>query len=190
MRCCYRKAVYSFAKWFLWFGKTQPSAMRRAGRPSRDVEINVELLFGRILNQFIGEDGKLNPDKFPPNIVDLSMNRSGEGGKWWFVIIPDPPKKNDPEFNERNNQRPCYGVFELKASEIPAPYHHNGDIYTFKPIHAPLDHNYQHCEIAVFKNDAIRLEEHHVKQKSMKKLRSHYRVVMARGAFIKLLPNI
>ena len=141
--------------------------MRQCAKAVVNVDPN-ETLYFHWFNDWIEAAGLIRPANIP--CPDQSVNRSGLGGRSWYVLIPDPVGKSSPI---------CKGIVGFSASHIPDPI----GAYSFVVEHDPLLHNYHHCEVRVFKNG----DRTQVPDKEYKK---HYRTELAKHARILLLPEI
>ncbi len=137
--------------------------------------------------EFRGED---NPTGITPNQIptpDQSVNRSGLGGKCWFVLMPEPK-----EPVELRNRKLCMGILKLLANPMPTPVKNDKAIYTFVLEHDPLPENYQHCEIRVYKDGVRQTTADRKKLKKLipKNVKKHYRAKMAEAVSWELLPEV
>lgn len=112
--------------------------MWQKARPLIEAFGESEVLFFRWFLNWTLDDQTIRPAHLPsPN---QSVNRSGLGGRCWFVLMPDPESQSLPHL--------CKGIVRIDIRDIPASF---GDI-TFRVEHDPTPHNYQHCEIRAFRN--------------------------------------
>ena len=79
------------------------------------------------------------------------------------------------------------GIVQREIATLPREFVYQGDVYTFVLEHDPLEHNYQHCEIRIYRN-GNRLTKNELKKAKAAKL--YYRHEMASRATLLLLPEV
>ena len=142
------------ATMFLWFGD-RPRAMRSNGRKFVDVASD-EFLFFRWFNDHLECDGLPQPDQM--KVPDQSANRSGLGGRCWYVLI------SDPGISAKNAAKHlCMGVFQILVRDIEYKVAIKETEFWFVAEHDPVDCNYFHCELRAFRN-GVRLSGDKAKQ--------------------------
>lgn len=162
------------------------------GRPIVPVFEDGERIFFRwyrndVNDTFIKHD---NPTGITPNqvpIPDQSVNRSGLGGRFWFVLMPERDEPHDLRLRKL-----CMGVLKLTIDCIPNPTNDDGVNYTFLLERDPLRDNYQHCEIRVYK-DGLRQtasDRNQLKKLIPKAVKKYYRAKIAEAAQWELLPEV
>ncbi|MCD6183171.1 MAG: hypothetical protein J7K01_02595 [Thermovirga sp.] len=118
-----------------------PSYLKRNGRPLDNIFLDEEQLFYRVEDAII-EDGKIPPAtiKFP----NTSMNRE---------------KYSEPE--DVLEGKSGHSVYKMKASQARCTHQTDGGdgritAYDLKPVHDPVEDNYSHTELRLFKNNENR----------------------------------
>lgn len=119
--------------------------MFRNGRPVDETISPNEYLYFRWFSDHVGSDGKLNQGNI--HCPDQSVNRSANRGRCWYVLLPEP--SDDPG---RANRKLCMGVVRILASDVPSSCEHGGWEFSFRVEHDPIEHNYHHCEIRLYRN--------------------------------------
>lgn len=151
--------------------------MIRNGRPEVQVFEDHEWLYFRWFSDWCGSEHQ-NPARISQNhipIPDQSVNRSGLDGRGWFVLMCEPNEEK-----QRANRKLCQGILAFKYANLPSPLTFQQSEYTFKCEHDPLEHNYQHCEIRVYR-DGARLTGSDWKavERKLKVVKKYYRQIMA-----------
>jgi hypothetical protein len=119
-----------------------PERLRRLGRPVDPNFSAAEKLFRRIpprLDHIV--DGKLLPPaiKFP----DFSVNREkySQPADVLLGVDPDGAIRTYPD----------HGIAAFEVGDVPLELKANdGEVYTFKVLHEPLDENYSHSEVRTY----------------------------------------
>jgi len=151
--CAIRKWAYAILRRWLWNGDSRPTTMFRRGRGIVPIALDDILCF-RWFNDFVEKDGSLRPANI--FIPDQSMNRRrfpGFRGRCWHVLIPNPE-----DDSERASRNCCTGVVQLRAADVTLETSQNGVLFSFRVDHDPLEHNYGHCELRVYRN-GVRLQK-------------------------------
>ena len=120
--------------------------MRSNGRKFVDVASD-EFLFFRWFNDHLECNGLPQPAQI--KVPDQSANRSGLGGKCWYVLISDLGVSAE---NAAKNL--CMGVFQILARDIEYKVTIKETEFWFVAEHDPVDCNYFHCELRAFRNGA------------------------------------
>ena len=129
-----------------------------------------EKLFIRVFRDQLDSAGHILPPQVA--IPDQSVNRSGCDGKFWFVLMPEPHLDA-----QKNARQLCSGVYAIHEKDIPTPLVIDGAEFTFAVVHDPIDRNYQHCEIRVYRDG-----KHLSDKKYVKKVKKYYRTIIANAA--------
>jgi hypothetical protein len=116
---------------------------------------DTELLFARWFSDHMDGDGKPRAE----NLIapDQSMNRSGLGGRCWYVLVPDPT--DEPA---KAMKTLCRGIVRVAAPDLSMQMVADGKVFTLRIEPDPLDHNYHHCELHLFR-DGQRLSAREVR---------------------------
>jgi hypothetical protein len=131
------------------------------GRPADDRFDDNEFVFFRWFNDHL-EDGEIRPANM--TTPDQSMNRSRFRGRCWHVLIPDPG--TDPE---RAKRWLCRGVVRASAAVFAVSIEQGTVLFEFRVEHDPLEHNYGHCELRVYRNGKRLPKDHADKLRSTEK---------------------
>lgn len=127
----------------------QPVAMRTNGRPLDPYFHPDERLFRRV-PIWMWDDPADRPGPEAVELPDMSVGRSRYGHAEWvrFDVL------NNHFFAE-------WGVLAVRVGDIPPKFWQLGVYqYTFHPSHEPLEKDYPHTEVRVYKNDThISLDE-------------------------------
>jgi hypothetical protein len=178
--CPLRKAAYCLAVRFYWEGRDRPEQMRADGRPPyQDFEPS-EVLSFRWFSTDCEADGSIRRNNLP--VPNQSVNRSKHGGRAWHVLIPEPWPDD-----VRTKRNLCMGIVQMSVAGVPDDYGENGASYQFVVEHDPMNHNYCHCEIRVYKNGRRLTKEELKKAKGAKK---HYRDGVYKAAKTILRPEV
>lgn len=163
--------------------------MRQDDRLADELVDDSETLYFRWFNDWIGSDQKIEQNHIP--MPNQSVNRSGHGGKCWFVLIPDPAESDEgPNENMRRNRRLCQGIVCLVASRIPTGIEINGRKYTFRVEHDPETYNFQHCEIRIYCDGEHILDKRQLDKRKHTAAKKHYRASMCDCVRIILRPEV
>jgi hypothetical protein len=160
--------------------------MYRNSRPVDTVFSGGELLYFRLFSDWV-EAGRFAESQIP--CPDQSVNRTQHGARPWYVLIPEPTP-NVPESPEELNRRRRtihMGLVRMQAADVPRDYEERGNTYQFVLEHDPLDHNYHHCEIRIYRN-GHRLSKNELRKATAAK--KHYRHEMSLAAKMILSPAI
>ena len=138
----YRKSVY-VVRWHLfWRGNYRPDRMFRRGRPTDAYLQPSEFLFFRCVHDNVDKNGQVSPAgiRFP----NQSVNRSKYSAPA-DVLVPDQ--------TERSAEWLYCGVAQFLVNHLPGPMHTDERSYKFTAEHDPLEDNYGHTELRVYKDD-------------------------------------
>jgi len=147
----------------LWLN-SRPRANRRCGRPVVNRFSPGETLWFRFYRDDFDADGTLKPHRMSP--PDQSMNRQSLHGRSWFVLLAAPRSSRAKRITQL-----YMGIVAVSVASLPRAPTHLGGNYEFRVEHAPLDHNYQHCEVRLYQ-DGNRL------LKANKAIKKYYREVL------------
>ena len=113
-----------------------PEEMRKNGRPKiKDFDPD-EYLYRRVIPEQWSEEG-IDIDAI--ELPDMSVNRSSLGPPEWVRLKEERCKD--------------WAVIGFRVKDIPTDIQHLGvDLYTFSPMHIPLEDNYPHSEVKCFRN--------------------------------------
>jgi hypothetical protein len=124
--------------------------MLRNGRPGDPVFASDELLYFRCrldgTETFTAADGTPNRRVRPANIhfPDQSVNRQ-KYSRAWYVLLPNAEAGSKDWI--------CWGIVRVSVSALPPAQQTAGDVhYAFTVEHDPLDDNFGHAELCVYKN--------------------------------------
>lgn len=150
--------------------------MIRAGRPVDQPLDRSETVFLRWYSDWFEDDGEFRPAQMA--MPGQSVNRSGHGGRSWFVLIADPPETADhPEaFQFKARRQLCMGIISMESSILPLRTGEiDGKHFSFRIDHVPEEHNYQHCQIEMIDGDTVVTD-----QKNWRKARKWFRTELAK----------
>jgi hypothetical protein len=168
--CRTRQILYFLFTWLVWFND-RPRAMWQKSRPARPDFADDERLFIRWFSNWMEEGGRPRPAHLAT--PDQSSIRSGFGGKFWHVLMPEPESKGLPNL--------CKGVLEICVRDLPQP----GEGMTVAVVHDPMPHNYGHCEIRAF-GGGVRLN----KKSMTAKQKVYYQTELAKKIQLALIPEL
>lgn len=160
--------------------------MRRNSRPVRECSLADGEFYFRWYSDWMDNDLAVRSDNLqPPN---QSVNCGSWGGRPWYVLIPDPMQpKTAADETARQRRRLCMGI--VAALTVPDDYVEGSVTYHFALEHDPLEYNYHHCEIRVYR-DGQRLSDADLSKGPGKKAKKHYRIRLAEHCRIILLPEV
>ena len=160
--CQYRRVRYFLSRWVLWRGKPRPARMYRYGRPVDSPIPASERLYFRCMKEWTSQNRQVNPAhiRFP----DQSVNRE-KYSRPTDVLLPDG--------KEEAKAWLFWGVAAILAKDLPGNIETSGKItYSFTAEHDPLDDNYGHTELRVYKNGARERDKKRINQKVKKRYRT------------------
>lgn len=120
--------------------------MKSKGRPTIPVGPD-EFLYFRWFRDHVEGNNLPRPDQI--SVPDQSANRSGLGGRCWYVLIPEMGSSV-----EAATKRLCMGVLQIRDHDLEYQVVVKDSAFHFKASHDPVDCNYFHCELRVFRNGA------------------------------------
>ena len=176
-----RILLYLFYSVFLWQGSRPRSCYRR----QRAVEPHFgdsEHVFFHLFSNDIQPDGTFGPAAM--QLPDFSVNRSGFGGRSWFVLLPQPGDELS-----RAIKRLFKGIVSIRACDINIDRSEAGKLYTFRVEHAPDEHNFHHCEIRAY-GDGSRLTKKAMSKSTPSIVKKYYRHKLSGKATFVLLPTV
>jgi len=116
--------------------------MYRAGRPIDPDFLVSEKLFFRCMLDWIDERGRIKPAGI--HFPDQSVNRE-KYSRCTDVLLPDG--------SQRSKAWVLWGVVVIRVEDLPPETRSAGDIaYRFTVEHDPLEDNYGHSELRVYKD--------------------------------------
>ena len=115
-----------------------PDMLRRGRDPDQDFS-DEELLFLRFRGDQYSSDTGIGLEAI--RVPDLSVNREKHGGRPEYLLV------NRDHLLARHR---VWGVSEFRVGDIPRELNHQGEYYTFRPVHDPKAHNYFHTEVQCF----------------------------------------
>lgn len=175
--CDLRWAMHAFAVRYLWRQNDRPHSMFQRGRAAQDDIEDAESFYYRVFSNHM-RDNQLTRGQLPyPN---LSVNRTKHGGKWWHVLLPDPPPagQEDDSLRDRRLKNLCMGVVQFNIPEITCEF--DGVSFRFVVEHDPCPHNYCHCEFRIY-SGATPMQKADLKGVAGKKAVKHYKDDMMRN---------
>lgn len=171
-----RIALFKFYSKCLWHGP-RPARCYRNKRAVVNQFEDSERLYFIGFSDWIETDGRIRSAFVP--IPDMSVNRSGLSGRFWFVLLPEPEYPED-DF-ALTKRRLCKGIARIRACELPNHFVEQDKTYSLRVEHDPLDHNYHHSEIRVLQDGVwIRGKDlsTEVKKHYRSKISDHARVIL------------
>lgn len=144
-----RSALYWSMTRLVWRAR-RPRAMLRNSRPIDPIFAADELLYSRCILEGVetihAADGSRMRRIRPAYIhfPDQSVNRQ-KYSRPWYVLLPGDDQRSQAWID--------WGIAQLPVSGIPPPQQSAGDVrYEFTVEHDPLDDNFGHAELRVYKN--------------------------------------
>ena len=113
----------------------KPAGMFRNGRPKVPEFRTDERLYRRVSPADWG-DPRVEVDAL--DLPDMSVNRGRPLGEPEWVLL------ESEEFHE-------WGIIYFEVRSIPERMVQQTEVYTFMPMHIPLDENYPHAEIWAYR---------------------------------------
>lgn len=151
--------------------------MIRADRPVDQPLDRTEAVFLRWYSDWFANGGEFLPAAMA--MPGQSVNRSGHGGRSWFVLLADPVEKTalaPAEHQQKARRQLCMGIISMESSILPLQTGEiDGKHFTFRIDHVPEDHNYQHCQIEMVDGDSIVTDD-----KQWRKVRKWFRTELAK----------
>jgi len=164
--------IWAYGVACLWWSGERPPNMYRRERGIDERVAPDEYLYYRWFSNWVDSDRRIHADQM--KMPDFSANRSGHGGRSWYVLLPEP---NDEQPLAR--RKLCQGIVCFRASEIPLPCVVEERTYVFAVEHDPLEHNYQHCEICVYhEGSRVAKEGRGLPRSEWKQVKKHFRTAM------------
>jgi hypothetical protein len=117
---------------------------------------------------------------------DQSVNCAIAGGQPWYLLLPEPRQSLRQHHRGR-----CSGIVELDRRIFPLSFEVGAIKYTAQVEHAPMPHNYQHCEVRIYTQHG-RLDLENAKlmdQVQYEKLVTAYRALIGKKIRPILWPN-
>jgi hypothetical protein len=155
---------YAFKKFVLWRGQPRPRRMYRRGRPVDPLLSPTERLFLRCQCEWVDVD-RIKPAHI--HFPDQSVNRE----KYSYptdVLLPDA--------TPRSADWVLWGVVAFQVADVPADSTTSGGVsYRFTAEHDPLEDNFGHTELRVYK-DGVREQN---KDRINPKIKKEYRTRLA-----------
>jgi hypothetical protein len=148
-------------------------------RNGRGVDANFlpsEKLYLRCKTAWIGENGHVNPAYI--HFPDQSVNRQ----KYSYpvdVLWPDEREQSRAWIN--------WGVASLRVEDLPPEMRTSGNaVYCFTAEHDPLDDNYSHTELRVYKDGERECDSKKINQL----VKKEYRTILALRTRLEVRPLV
>lgn len=172
----YRKVHYFLNRWLLWGGRVRPGRMYAKGRPLDPEFLGTEQLYSRCKLDWIDENGHLKPTYV--RIPDQSVNRE-KYSQCKDVLLPDGSPQSRAWL--------LWGVASVRVEDLPPQSQSAGGV-TFQVTveHDPLDDNYGHCELRVYKDGHRECDS----KKVNSKVKKEYQVKLARRTRVIVRPLV
>jgi hypothetical protein len=162
----WRTASYRFCRWCLWFRASAPRRLRRRSRVFDAQFDQFEKLFLRCQKEWIDQHGQVKPANI--HFPDQSVNRERYSKPRDVLLAVDT--RGSASFL-------LWGVAFVQVADIPHPMVSEGNVqYQFTVEHDPLEHNYAHSELRVYKNGV----REQTKKKINQEVKKRYRIELAR----------
>lgn len=178
-----RRALYWVMSTFVWRAP-RPRAMLRMDRPPDPLFFPEELLYLRCTLEgaetLSADDGSLRRRVRPAYIhfPDQSVNRQ-KYSRPWHVLLPGA--------SEDSRDWILWGVACVPVAALPPPQETAGKVlYEFTVEHDPLDDNFGHAELRVYKNRQRETD----KKKINAKVKKTYRQLLSEQTRIILDPLV
>ncbi len=169
-----RWIAYWLKRVFCWLGRERPRRLLRLGRPIDPRFGPDELLYMRWGRRHV-KDARLDASliRFP----DQSVNRQ-KHSKPLDVLLPEPCNENSKEWI-------YWGVFQFPIHAVLPCIEDGGEVIcTFRVEHDPIEHNYAHSEIRVYR-EGQRIRD---KKVITKEHRKQYRLAIMEKVVIVIEP--
>lgn len=161
----YRRSLYLIYKFGCWRGRPRPSRLYQRGRPVDSDMPPTERLYFRCMRDWLDDNDSVRPAQI--QFPDQSVNRE-RYSRPRDVLLPDGALVS------RNWI--LWGVSMVQISDLPPDIASPGGVsFSFTAEHDPLEDNYSHSELRVYKN-GIREQ---AKKKINSQVKKKYRTDMA-----------
>jgi hypothetical protein len=177
LRRHFRSISYEFKRRFFWKGRNRPGRMYRRGRSIDNLFDSTEELYVRCKKDWINDGESIKPAniRFP----DQSVNRA-KYSKPRDVLLPDS--------SGRYREQIHWGVARITVNDVPRVIVSTGGGVEchFTVEHDPLEDNYGHSELRVYK------EGNRVKdgKKVNQKVKKQYRTIVGLKSRVIVRPLI
>lgn len=169
-----RRGLYGARRYLFWLGNIRPRRMYRRRRPEDGVFTQDEKLFFRCKRGWVDGNAQVKPAHV--HFPDQSVNRE-KYSKPGDVLLPDR--------SDKSNEWIYWGVASTTIADIPEPIETEGRVeYSFTAEHDPLDDNYGHTELRVYK-DGNRESN---KKKINNQIKKKYRTILALSTHVIIRP--